>query len=76
MQKICECWKMDTKLQKNMGATIDIKLDEEWTQHKYLQNKIEKLTQKWMKKQMQYLMKTWTQNRMQTWMKKWKKTWV
>ena len=33
-----------------MGATIDIKLDEEWTQHNYMQNKTEKLTQKWMKK--------------------------
>ena len=37
------------KSQKKMGATIDVKLDEEWTQHKYMQNKIEKLTKKWIK---------------------------
>ena len=64
------------KLKKKIGATIDVKLDEEWTQHKQMQNKTEKLTQKWMKTQMQQLMQTWTQNRMQTWMKKQKKTWV
>ena len=56
MKKYNECWKRDAKVNKKMGATIDIKLDEDWTQHKQMQNKIEKLTQKWMKKQMQQLM--------------------
>ena len=34
MQKIYECLKMDAKVEKKMWATIDVKLDEEWTQHK------------------------------------------
>ena len=41
-----------------MGVKIDVNLDEEWTQHKQMQNKTKKLTQKWMKKQMQQLMQT------------------
>ena len=31
------------KSQKKMGAKIDVNLDEEWTQHKQMQNKTEKL---------------------------------
>lgn len=33
-RKYDECWKRDAKANIEMGATIEVKLDEKWIQHK------------------------------------------